>query len=645
MRQHEKMNHRTRLTSAALLFSLALLLMVHAAWSTTALGALDGTTPQDQIADIDWPMYDDPFLPDIPIINIHDARLKDIWRAALARPDVETRRRAAYEIGIASARGMPDLADLAGSLIEQMDAANAHPAMILAAAQALIALDAKQAATSFLIHNERGAASGVIRGGSIPGSDPTTAANGGIEFVLLTDPALAKWNHEPTKSVWMKRLTDASTSPRVRISAIDALRTIKHAPAIDPLRQLALDRAFEPQSLRLHAARAVASMVDSKLEAHAAPLLAGSLIDRLVAATLLSKHQDDEAVALLLKLAADGEPAVASIALERLLEIDPALIVPLAEKLLRSGDAGVRLQAARAVAAGKSPAAIATLSPILDDLAPQVRGFVRDRFIEFDKDAALSPLIRAEATKQLAGPSWRAIEQAAVILGRVDHDAAGPRLVELLPHARGEVRMAAIIALRRIAVADQSLLTAITTHTDREADAWLVSVKRATEQSHLPFVLSAQRDRELAQLLQLLGKLRHMPAQKVMERFVPKKSGFWTESRAAAVWAIGMLHEDKPDERLVKEFVGRLSDLDPNNPELLGVRRMAAISIGRMKATSGLKGVQVFYDLERTSRHVGGACRWAMIRITGKELPPLGPRESSDSGWFIQPLEAPPAKK
>ena len=645
MPQHEAKNQQTSPARRAGLLPLALLLLAPLALAMQVRASIDGTTPADQTADIDWPMYDDPFLADIPIINVHDARLKDIWRAALGRPDVETRRRAAYEIGIAAQRGMPDLADLAGSLVEQMDAPDAHPAMILAAAQALIVLDAKQAAGRFLKHNERGAASGVIRGGSIPTSDPATAANGGIEFVLLTDPALAKWNHEPAKSVWMKRIADSATSPRVRISAIDALRTIKHLPSVDPLKQLAIDRAFEPQSMRLHAARALASLVDSDLEAHASPLVAGALVDRLVAVTLLSRHQGDAAVAMLLKLAADVEPAVATIALERLLEIDPALINPLAETLLRNGDARVRLQAARAVAVGRSPAAIAALAPILDDLSPQVRGFVRDRFIEFDKDASLSPLIRAEASRLLAGASWRSMEQAAVILGRVDHDAAGPRLVALLPHPRGEVRMAAIIALRRIAVEDEPLLAAITAHTDREADAWLLSVKRATEQSHLPFVLSAQRDRELAQLLQLLGKLRHQPAQKVMERFVPKKSGFWTESRAAAVWAIGLLHEDKPDERLAKEFVGRLSDLDPNNPELMGVRRMAAISIGRMKATSGVKGLQVFYEMERSSRHIGGACRWSLIRITGKELPPLGPRESTASGWFIQPLEAPPVKK
>ena len=644
MRQkvENKTHHPSHFPRVSWLLALLLLLLEI---TPRIEASIDGTTPEDVIADIDWPMYDNPFVPDIKLINVHDARLKEIWRAALARPDVETRRRAAFEVSIAAQRGMPNLSDLSGVLIDQLDAPGAHPAMILAAAQALIALDAKQAATSFLKHNERGAASGVIRGGSVPAKDGAASGNGGIEMVLLTDPVLAKWNHEAAREVWMARLKDVSTSPRVRSSAIDALRTIKHTASVDALKLLALDRKFEPQSMRLHAARAIAAMVDAKLESHASSLLEGSLVDRLVAATFLSRHQGDGAVAILQSLAVDAEPAVASIALERLLEIDPSLLAEQAPALLRSADARVRLQAARAIAASKTPAAVATLAPMLDDLSPHVRGFVRDRFVEFDKDAALSPLIRTEANKLLTSTSWRALEQAAIILGRVDHDAAGPRLVELMAHSRGEVRMAAIIALRRIAVAEPTLLAAITTHTNRQADAWLESVKRAMENSHLPFTLSGARDRELAQLLQLLGILGHQPAGKVMERLVPKMSGFWSESRAAAVWSLGMLNLDKPDEQLIKTFVGRLSDLDPNNPELLHVRRMAAIAIGLMKGKSGLKGLQVFYELERTSRHIGGACRWSIMRITGTELPPLDSREASDSGWFIQPLEALPPKK
>ena len=78
--------------------------------------------------------------------------------------------------------------------------------------------------------------------------------------------------------------------------------------------------------------------------------------------------------------------------------------------------------------------------------------------------------------------------------------------------------------------------------------------------------------------------------------------------RRNAVWALGKLYEDKPDAALSKSFVSRLSDLDPNNPELIHVRRMAAISLGRMKATDSIKALEVFYDMERTSLHVGGGC-------------------------------------
>jgi len=64
-----------------------------------------------------------------------------------------------------------------------------------------------------------------------------------------------------------------------------------------------------------------------------------------------------------------------------------------------------------------------------------------------------------------------------------------------------------------------------------------------------------------------------------------------------------------------------------------------------MKGQGGVKGLEVFYELERTSRQVGGACRWSLMRIKGIELPPLPARETTESGWFIQPLNEPAPNK
>ena len=94
-----------------------------------------------------------------------------------------------------------------------------------------------------------------------------------------------------------------------------------------------------------------------------------------------------------------------------------------------------------------------------------------------------------------------------------------------------------VVALRRLEIKDQAMLAAITAHLSREADDWLKTVAFAKQQTHLPFIVDGQRDRQMAQLLQLLGLARYKPAGKVMERYVPKMSGFWTEARSAGVWA------------------------------------------------------------------------------------------------------------
>ncbi|MEX2215278.1 MAG: hypothetical protein WD768_14190 [Phycisphaeraceae bacterium] len=606
-----------------------------------ALAGLEGITPADVAADIDWPMFDDPNLGEMKLFYTWDDRLRGIWSEALARPDVETRRRAIADIAKAHTAGMPGLASFTGELIKQMDEPGQHPLIVLAAAKALITLDAKDAAASFLKHNEAAGKLGVLRGSPVDRAKRNEEA-GGIELVLLTDPALAKWKHAPADALWLARLEDAKTPRPVRASAIVALGHHKAAPAAPALRAIAIDtKTTTDSALRLAAAQALALIQVAGLEKDATALATGSIVDRLIAATLISKHGGADAVKLMQTLVADAEPAVATIAAERLLELSPKLLAPSAAKLLASSDPKLRLQAARSLVAEASPEGIAKLSPHLDDPSPAVRYYIRDQFIAFHKTEALREAVKTETDKQLSASGWRALEQASVITGRLDYEGNASRLVDLMSHDRSEVRLAAIVGLRRLAVKDDALLAKILDWTKRHSDQFLAERKRRQSDTTVPLVMDDQHDRQLAQALQLLGVMRYQPADAVMRRYIPKDSGFWVEGRCAALWALGYLHEGKPEAVLTRALEERLSDLDPNNPELVGVRRMSATSLGRMKADTKIKTLTVFYEMEILSLHIGGSCRWAIMHITGKALPPLPAREVSETGWFIQPIEAP----
>ena len=75
-------------------------------------------------------------------------------------------------------------------------------------------------------------------------------------------------------------------------------------------------------------------------------------------------------------MAKDAEPTVASAALARLNEIDPSLVLPLAESAMSRPDPLVRQQGAASYIQRPTPERIPVLARLLDDPHPQIRGEV-----------------------------------------------------------------------------------------------------------------------------------------------------------------------------------------------------------------------------------------------------------------------------
>lgn len=603
--------------------------------TSPAFATFDGISEADKQADVDWPLYELPALPEIARARVFDERFIDLWKQALQRPDVETRRRAVQDIGRAHSLGMKKLDVFVEPMLKLLADDALHPVLVLTIAEALINMDDQDASDTLLKLNRKGSEIGVIRGSTIG----KAGGNGGIELVLLTDPALARWQSKAASKVWLERLSAPKTSRPVLISAIESLASSNQIDAVARLRSIAADTKLSDPSLRLHAARALAVLQKSDLVEPAKALLESRLINRLVSATLVSKHAGADAVALLQRMAMDPNSAVANIAVNRLLELDPMLLATLVDQLLRRDDAKLRLAAVRCLAKSQDQSAVQRLLPRLDDHDPAVRRLARLTLVAFCSDEALQlkAQIQSGAMKVLSASKWRGIEQAGILLGRLKHSSAAGQLVKLLDHPRDEVKLASIVALRRLAVKDT--LPAILRFASEHTDAWLKDAEARRSNDVIPYRIDQAWDKQLAQLFQLFGMLEYAPAQDLMKRFIPKNSGFWVEARSAAIWALGRIHKDKPNATLVKLFRSRLSDIDPNNPEMLGVRRASAVAIGWMKAKTGIETLRLFYESEGMSKHIGGSCRWAVMRITDEKLPPLKTREVRESGWFITPIE------
>src|SRR5206468_4210980 len=113
----------------------------------------------------------------------------------------------------------------------------------------------------------------------------------------------------------------------------------------------------------------------------------------------------------------------------------------------------------------------------------------------------------AEATRVLAGREWRGLEQAAILLARLDHKPAARRLVELLKAERPEVFVTAAWGLRKLAVVE-TLPDAL-----RQVEATL---KGLTDKNAPPDPHAAYREHLLSQLIQFLGQQKYAEADALL---------------------------------------------------------------------------------------------------------------------------------
>lgn len=558
---------------------------------------------------IDLPMYFDPVLEAPASARTFHPRLKLLWLQALNRPESEFRRNAADAFRTAAGMGMTGWEEVVPALVARLET-DADPVVRVAAAGALAAINDPAAAPALL--------------------QAARAAQGanGHPMILTVDPALAEWAYEPAYPMWIERLSNRDALAPTRISAARALAVVKHAPAVEPLTAVALD-ASERTDLRLAAARALGAIAETGLADEAEGLAQGSMTDRVAAAAMLASHPAAEVQSLLLRLAADDMGPVAAAALASLNAIDPAIVAGQADRYLAHDDPLVREHAVRALAMAPSAAGARQLAARLDDPIVKVRSLARETLLDYARSHGLDSAVRQAVTPILNGSGWRGLEQAAILLGDLDHEPSADRLVALLTHDRPEVRLAAATALRELAV--PATLPALL----QRAEEITAQVEKmsGTADTALPQALGE----ETTQLFQAFGQMRYAEAEPLMRRYIPKNSGFYGSARAAAVYALGKLHEDELVDDLARQFASRLSDIDPMNPELNEVRRFAAIGLGRMKAAGQTRVLERFHQEENSSVDIGAATRWALIRITGETMPPLKSLEYREMGWFLEP--------
>lgn len=585
---------------------------------------LCGLSAPVQAIEVDTVYPTDPGFATSPTVLGFPPRLKTLWLEALARPEIDFKRLAADTIAIAQQSGMPNLQDAAPRLVVELEAPRSDPIVKLAAARALIVLDARQSADVLMKH----------------------ALADSWEVAQLVEPALARWKHGPMYAVWLKRLNDPATRPRSLLLSIQCVGIAELIDAVPRLRQLSLNRASGP-AVRLAAARVLGQLKLDTSEADARQLVArdptANRVDHLVAAAILARHQGGPAEQLLLQLAVDPEPAVNAIALRRLLELNPLLVEPINGQILVNTDANVRLLAAQIFEGQNSTAAVGHLGVLLDDPHPRVRTTAQAALIELAKNAALNSAVRETATKVLAMEAPRGLEQAALVIGGIDHEPAADRLVQLLYHADSDVSITAAWALRRLLV---------------PATAQLIfnKVKADTEKSMISLPLGTPVDsravvamyRQQEHLLEALGLMRYRGAESLLLLYFPtppvrfnppdiRLDTVWVhELRVRAMWALGKIFENDPQVNVVMNLSEKLREADT---EYVGAS--CAISLGRMQAKSALDQLRTGFQPGDEYSPLKFGCAWGVAKLTGEPIAKLviKPGILSRGGWFLESLD------
>src|SRR5262249_42629134 len=210
------------------------------------------------------------------------------------------------------------------------------------------------------------------------------------------------------------------------------------------------------------------------------------------------------------------------------------------DQILANPDSKVRSLGVEVLFHHPSEKHIGLLGDRLDDVHPDVRAKARRSLHDVAAKKELRTQVIAEATRRLATEQWRTLEQAAILLAQLDYKPAATRLLELLRFERPEVFVAAAWGLRIMALPET--LPGALTH----VEARLKQRPSATKGSPVTAYHREMIDHQLSQLNQFLGQHKYQPAEPVLRQFIPHpeisfRVGY--ESRAAAIWALGLIRE------------------------------------------------------------------------------------------------------
>ena len=513
----------------------------------------------------------------------------------------------------------------------------------MAAIRALDALDARQTADRLLP---------LVR----PPSDTPTGRQ--IEQVQRVDRVLGRWQSEDAVATWVRRVRSQRGPVVLQRSAAQALGAAGygHAAVVETLSAAVKDPS-RAASIRIAAAESLGQLKQAGLEPVVAAVQDKGTLGAVLGVRMLVQHDSPESREQLHALAAHSEATVQHAAMRRLQAIDPQLIWRYRQMIRESSDPKVRLVNVEALALRKDVSSIALLIHATDDHHPPVRTTARASLLALSAEPSLFIPVRdalrdvldkgTAQTRSRRPTNWRSVEQAAMLLGVLDDKDSAQTLMTLTAYPRLEPRLAAVGAVRQLAVPEtrsqmvalmQSLMQRVRAgapgvhyvDAGREPD----EADRLTHENAVSY-----------EVAQTLGAWRVQEAVPMFRRLIPKHpppnlrpegSG---PVRSAAIWALGQIYENDVHDEIAAELADRMADYNPLDPEYEEVRRQSMITIARMRAVDYIPNLKYRYGFTEDPMNLRGAGKWAYEQLTGETLEALAYSLRSEVSPYWAPIQ------
>ena len=243
----------------------------------------------------------------------------------------------------------------------------------------------------------------------------------------------------------------------------------------------------------------------------------------------------------------------------------------------------------------------------LADEIPSIRRQVRKDLLRRSREPEFRKLVDKIISQAISAPQFEAAEQAVILIVELKDMSREKDLLELLDHPKPEVSIRAAWALSILA-RDVGTLEAMRVH----AQSWTDKVMSTTS----PMQRLETDEQRISFLLEAFGSQKFQDADALLRLYIPKADGVKrlpSRTRLSAIWAIGKLYANQANADLRQQLEDRVNDMAPVVPELLEIRFVSAIALGRMGDKEATDTLTKYIGQSGDTLHE--ACNWALREL------------------------------